>query len=87
MEIHMLEAEKQVEVWLTRQEQGDPAVEARLKQLYRLGKERKWLVAVFLSGQEELCQLSSALLCHNRDKLARLEVQQQRQPVGKRVSG
>lgn len=85
MEVHVLEAEKQVEVWLTRQERGDPVVEAHLKQLYQLGKERKWLVAVFLSGQDDLYQLSSALLCHNRNKLARLEIQQQRQPVGENI--
>ena len=78
MEIHVRENEKLIEVWLTRQEREDPERKRQLEETYRLGKEKRCLVAVFLSGQEELGELTSALLRHNRDKLARQEVQRQR---------
>ena len=55
-----------------------PEGKRRLEETYRLGKEKRCLVAVFLSGQEKLGELTSALLRHNRDKLARQEVQRQR---------
>ena len=81
MEIHVRENEKVIEVWLTRQEQEDPERKQQLKEVYRMGKEKRCLVAVFLSGREELSELTGALLRHNRDKLARQEVQRQRETL------
>ena len=75
----MRENEKVIEVWLTRQEQEDPERKQQLKEIYRMAKEKRCLVAVFLSGREELGELTSALLRHNREKLARQEVQRQRE--------
>lgn len=75
----MRENEKLIEVWLTNQEQEKPEIKGQLEKIYRQGKERRFLVAVFLSGREELSDLTSALLLHNRDKLARQEVQRQRE--------
>lgn len=75
----MQESEKLIEAWLTRQEREKPEIKQKLEEVYRLGKEKHCLVAVFLSGQEELGGLTSALLRHNRDKLARQEVQRQRE--------
>ena len=75
----MRENEKLIEVWLTSQEQEDAKCKGKLEEIYSLGKEKRCLVAVFLSGQEELSDLTSALLRHNRDKLARQEVQRQRE--------
>lgn len=71
LEIHVREKEKMIEVWLTGQEREKPEIKRRLEELYRLGKERRCLVVVFLSGREELGELTSALLLHNRDELAR----------------
>ena len=72
----MREQEKLIEVWLTGREREQPEIKRRLEKLYRLGKERRCLVGVFLSGREELGELTSALLRHNRDELARREVEQ-----------
>lgn len=69
----MREQEKLIEVWLTGREREQPEIKRRLEKLYRLGKERRCLVGVFLSGREELGELTSALLRHNRDELARRE--------------
>lgn len=79
MEIHVRENEKLIEVWLTSQEREKPEIKERMTEIYRQGKERRCLVAVFLSGREELGGLTSALLRHNRDKLACQEVQRQRE--------
>ena len=38
-----------------------------------------YLVAVFLSGERELADATSDLLCYNRKRLAEKEVQRQRQ--------
>ena len=81
LEVHVRENEKLIEVWLTRQEQEDPERKQQLKELYRLGKEKHCLVAVFLSGREELDELTGALLRHNRDEMARQEVQRQRESI------
>ena len=78
MEIHVRENEKLIEVWLTNQEREKLEIKEQMAEIYRQGKERRFLVAVFLSGREELDELTSALLRHNRDKLARQEVQRQR---------
>ena len=51
-----------VEVWLRRGEREDPAIQARLRAIYAQHAGRR-VVAVFLSGQEELTAHTSALLC------------------------
>lgn len=76
LEVHVREKEKLIEVWLTGREREKPEIRQRLEEIYRLGKERRCLVGVFLSGREELGELTSALLRHNRDDLARREVEQ-----------
>ena len=51
-----------VEIWLRRGEREDPAVQARLRAIYAQHAGGQ-VVAVFLSGQEELTAHTSALLC------------------------
>ena len=54
MEIIRDDEKKLVQVWLTRQEAGDEALQNRLKPMYAQWKQQKYLVAVFHSGKEEL---------------------------------
>ena len=82
MEIYVRDDEKLIEVWLTKQEREKPEIKEQMAEIYRQGKEKRFLVAVFLSGQEELGELTSALLRHNRDKLARQEVEQRERKKG-----
>ena len=81
MQIH--ENSKIVELWLTRAEKEDAAVQESLKPIYRQYKEQKYLVAVFLSGEEELYPQTRDLLLYNRRRQAEKEVRQQKaeQPV------
>lgn len=65
---------KRVEIWLTREEGRDEALRESLKPLYAAYKQKKYLVVVFTSGEGSLAEYTSALLRHNRDKMAREEV-------------
>ena len=66
---------KIVELWLTRKERDDPAFRESLKPIYQEYKEQKYLVAVFLSGEEDLYQQTRDLLLYNRRRQAEKEVQ------------
>ncbi|MGM9537670.1 MAG: hypothetical protein ACI3VN_05000 [Candidatus Onthomonas sp.] len=78
MELNVRDDRKIVEVWLTNEEQRDENLQARLKPLCQAYKEKKYTVAVFLSGSEDLTQRTSDLLCYNRKRLARLEAERVR---------
>ena len=64
------EQSKIVELWLTREERDDPAFRESLKPIYQQYKDQKYLVAVFLSGEEDLYQQTRDLLLYNRRRLA-----------------
>ena len=64
------EQSKIVELWLTREERDDPAFRESLKPIYQQYKDENYLVAVFLSGEEDLYQQTRDLLLYNRRRLA-----------------
>ena len=68
------EQSKIVELWLTRAERDDPAFRESLKPIYQQYKAQNYLVAVFLSGEEELYQQTRELLFYNRRRLAEKQV-------------
>ena len=67
MRIHMDEEKRIAEIWLTRAESDDPAVEARLKPFYKECKDHKYLAVVYRSGRESLLETTKDLLRHNRN--------------------
>ena len=69
------EQSKIVELWLTREEHDDPAFRESLKPIYQQYKDQNYLVAVFLSGEEDLYQQTRDLLLYNRRRQAEKEVQ------------
>ena len=73
------EQSKIVELWLTREEKDDPAFRESLRPLYQKYKNQKYLVAVYLSGEEDLYQQTRDLLLYNRRRLAEKEVQAEKQ--------
>ena len=79
MEIHVRDGSKLVEVWLTNSEKRDKNLRERLKPLYREYKEKDYLVAVFESGEQDLTDLTSSLLCDHRRRSAQREVTLERQ--------
>ena len=73
------EQSRVVELWLTREERDDPAFQESLKPIYQQYKNQNYLVAVFLSGEEDLYQQTRDLLLYNRRRLAEREVQAEKQ--------
>ena len=67
MRIHMDEEKRIAEIWLTKAESDDPAVEARLKPFYSECKDHKYLAVVHRSGRESLLETTKDLLRHNRN--------------------
>lgn len=72
MKIEVNHQSKITSVWLTRQEQQDPDIKMQLGRLYVDCRARKYTVAVFNSGNRDLCQETSALLCYNRRKTVQI---------------
>lgn len=79
MEICINDERRAVEVWLLNEEKNDPSVQQRLKPLYTEYAGKKYTVAVFMSGSQDLYSLTSSLLCYNRKRIAELEVEQEKE--------
>lgn len=77
MEINVHDDKKLVDIWLTRRERDDQAVQESLKPLYRKYAEKQYTVAVFMGGELGLTEETNALLCYNRRRIAELEVQRE----------
>ena len=74
MEIIQNDAKKLVQIWLTRKEAEDDALQIQLKPMYAQWKKQKYLVAVFRSGKEDLQQSTLDLLAYNKKRCAQLAV-------------
>ena len=65
MEIEVKDEEKRVNIWLTRAESHDQALLESLKPIYKKYKDKKYLVAVFHSGKENMKESIRDLLIYN----------------------
>lgn len=74
MQIDVHDSKKMVCVWLTREESADEVLKEQLKPLYAECKQKKYTVAVYQSGKEDLPDLTSVLLKYNRRLTAEREV-------------
>lgn len=68
MELEVYDTKKMVCVWLTHADQENLAIQDQLKSLYLKYKQRKYCVAVFHSGHEDLEGLTRDLLQYNRKR-------------------
>ena len=78
MELEVRDREKRVNIWLTHAESQDAGFMESLKPIYREYKAKKYLVAVFSSGTEDLKSLTCDLLRYNRVRLRELEKQKEK---------
>ena len=78
MEINIREGNKIVEVWLNREEKQDVDLRERLKPLYQEYKAKKYLVAVFESGEQDLEELTGSLLGYNKKRTVQLEMEREK---------
>ena len=85
LEINVKDEKRMVEIWLSNAEKRDPVLRESLKDIYDKFKKKKYLVAVFESGEKDLYQGTLDLLAYNKRRCADLEVQRekkQRRAVG-----
>ena len=78
MEINVKDEKKIVEIWLTNAEKKDASLRESLKSVYDKYKKKKYLVAVFESGEQDLYQGILNLLAYNKRRCAELEVRQEK---------
>lgn len=69
MKIDVLDKEKIVCIWLDHADQKNPAIQDQLKPLYQKYRQKKYLVSVFYSGQDDLEETTKELLLYNRKKI------------------
>ncbi len=78
MEMNVKDDRKLVEIWLTNAEKKDPVLREGLKDIYDKYKKKKYLVAVYESGEKDLYQGTLDLLAYNKRRSAELEVQREK---------
>ena len=79
MEIHVRDDRGLVEIWLSNAEKKDPSLREGLKGIYDKYKKKKYLVAVFESGERDLYPSMLELLAYNKRRCAELEVYREKQ--------
>ena len=75
LEVYIQPNQKRMEIWVPRREQQDQSVQLQIRNLFQKGKSADLSVAVFLSGNEDLQSLTSALLTCNQEKAAARQVE------------
>lgn len=79
MEMNVRDDKHLVEVWLNNAEKNDASLRDELKCLYDEYKKKKYLVAVFESGEGDLYQSTLELLAYNKKRCAEIEVAREKQ--------
>lgn len=79
LEMNVHNEQRIVEIWLTRKEKNDSELREGLKSLYQDYKNKKYTVAVYCSGEQDLYRQTSDLLCYNRRRIAELEQQEEQE--------
>ena len=82
MDMEVWDAEKKVLIWLTRAESNSVELREALKPIYREFRDKKYLVAVFESGTEDLEELTRDLVLYNRTRLRELEMAKEKRASG-----
>lgn len=79
MEMNVRDDMKLVDIWLTNAEKNDPQLRSSLQSIYDEYKEKKYTVAVFESGSEDLYENTLALLRYNKKRNAEKAVARKKQ--------
>lgn len=81
MEIEQDDGRRCVYIWLTKKESEDQDLKTRLQPMYAHWHEKRYMVAVFHSGVQDLkCNVGN-LLVYNRKVLAQRDLEQQNRAV------
>lgn len=85
MKIQVNNTVKLVSIWLTGEEGTDKALRNELKSLYAEYKAKKFKVAVFESGNNDLYDLTEALIKDNKYKLYKYDKEADKESDNKAV--
>lgn len=80
MELRVHPNMKIVEVWLTQKERENKELQEQLAQIYREYTEKKFKVAQFHSGTDDMYTATRDLLLFNRKRIAELENLREKSP-------
>ena len=75
MHMTVNEDRKVVGIWLANAEKNDAELRESLRPLYKKYHDQKYLVAVYMSGKQDLYENTRGLLLYNRRRSAEKEVQ------------
>ena len=78
MEMNVRDEQQLVEIWLTKAEKKDQELRAGLKDIYDMYTKKKYLVAVYESGEKDLYENVRDLLVYNKRRSAEREVQREK---------
>ena len=73
MELNLHPESKIAEIWLTKDEREERNLQRRLWQIYGKYRSEGYTVVVYLSGDQDLSDVTGQLLCQNQKRLAELE--------------
>ena len=79
MEMNVRDDVQIVEIWLSNAEKNDKQLRDSLQVVFDKYKKKKYMVAVFESGEKDLYQGTLDLLAYNRKLSAQKQVQRDKQ--------
>lgn len=79
MEMNVKDDVQIVEIWLSNAEKNDKQIRDSLQIVFDKYKKKKYMVAVFESGEKDLYQGTLDLLTYNRKLSAQKQVQRDKQ--------
>ena len=78
MKIEIMDKQKQVCIWLTRDESADEYLQKDIMQLLEPYREKKYFFTIYRSGTQDLTEMTSALLIYNIKRSAERAVQMEK---------
>lgn len=81
MEMNVKDDVQIVEIWLSNAEKNDKQIRDSLQVVFDKYKKKKYMVAVFESGEKDLYQGTLDLLAYNRKLSAQKQVQRDKHRV------
>ena len=82
IKIDVQDEKKLVCIWLTRAESAEADIRESLKPLYGEYKSKKYFIALYRSGEQDLQEMTGALLRYNRKRLAEREAFAEKEASG-----
>ena len=73
-----MEQQKQVCIWLTREESADEDLQKEMMQLLEPYREKRFFFTIYRSGTQDLTEMTSALLIYNIKRSAERAVQMEK---------